>query len=181
VITDHLPEQWLPVPGWESLYEVSDMGQVRSLPRQTVKGIRGGQILKAVIARGRCRYPTVRLSRSGCHENRTVHSLVLAAFAGPCPEGHVSRHGPGGPADARLSNLSYGTPAENSADMARDGTVQHGERNPAARLTAAVVAEIRLLAAAGAIQRDLARTYGISPATVCLIVNWRTWRFPPAS
>lgn len=53
------PEQWLPVPGWEGLYEVSDLGRVRSLRR---KGGRnrwyGGKVLVPYLNKG---YPTVPL------------------------------------------------------------------------------------------------------------------------
>ena len=41
------PERWLPVPGWEGLYEVSDLGRVRSLPRPRRPKMRtyGGKLL----------------------------------------------------------------------------------------------------------------------------------------
>jgi hypothetical protein len=81
--------------------------------------------------------------------------------------------------DNRLVNLSYGTPAENQHDRGRDGTVQAGERNSMAKLTAADVAEIRRRVAGGEVQRSVAREYQVSPAAICLLVSGKTWRYPP--
>ena len=39
-------EKWKPVVDFENLYLVSDSGRVRSLPRKTKTGVRGGKILK---------------------------------------------------------------------------------------------------------------------------------------
>lgn len=59
--------------------------------------------------------------------------------------------------------------------MIRDGTVQSGERNPAAKLTAADVAEIRNRVAAGETQRAVARRYGVSKGALCLMISGKTW------
>lgn len=44
-------ERWLPVPGWEGLYEISDLGCVRSLPRAGKRRNRiyGGKLLKPSV------------------------------------------------------------------------------------------------------------------------------------
>lgn len=50
-----------------------------------------------------------------------------------------------------------------------------GEGNPQAKLTAGQIVEIRARVAAGAVQRRLAAEYGVSPATVCLVVSGKHW------
>ena len=119
-----MTEDWRAVPGWGDLYEVSDQGRVRSLPRVTRGGFSGtrripGKILSPV--------PTVsghvgvmlkdgkRVFRSG------IHRLVMLSFVGPCPEGMEVCHNNGEPSDNRLANLRYGTRSENIYDA-----VQHG-------------------------------------------------------
>ena len=119
---DVTPERWLPVPGWEVLYEASDYGFIRSLPRVDRLGRHWrGRILKPHIDKDG--YGCVVLSGDG---NRSkpirVHQLVTAAFLGPCPEGKEVRHDDGDPRNNRLSNLLYGTHAENMHDKARHGT-----------------------------------------------------------
>lgn len=112
---------WQPIPGYEGLYEVSDLGQIRSLPRKGGNNrTYGGKILKPLL---RPPYLTVVLSRDGIEARLRVHSLVALAFIGQRPAGQQVRHGPGGALDNRLVNLCYGTPAENAADKVRDGTV----------------------------------------------------------
>jgi hypothetical protein len=112
-------ERWVPVPGWEGLYEVSDLGNVRSLPRTVMTGragmkLRKGRVLKLGTYRGGHRHVT--FSRNGITTTYQVHKVVLLAFTGPCPGGLQVRHLNGIPGDNRLENLAYGTPAENMAD-----------------------------------------------------------------
>lgn len=58
----------------------------------------------------------------GRERQRFVHCIVLEAFIGPCPEGMECRHLDGNPANNRIGNLKWGTPAENHADSVRHGT-----------------------------------------------------------
>ena len=80
------PERWLPVVGWEGLYEVSDLGRVRSLPRNTTRG----RVLRANPAANGYRQATV--FRQGHPKSVYVHHLVAEAFIGPRPEGLEIRH-----------------------------------------------------------------------------------------
>lgn len=74
-----MDEIWKAVPGYEGLYEVSDLGRVRSLPRKTRNGrFRVGKILRlSVNSSG---YPMVSLSKDNRHKNVHVHRLVAEAF-----------------------------------------------------------------------------------------------------
>jgi len=118
------PEQWRDVPGWEGLYQVSDLGRVRSLQRTIVYS--NGDTHTVL---GRVRKPngnghgylTVSLYRRNSEVRRYIHRLVLEAFVGPCPPGQEACHGNGNPADNRLSNLRWDTRMENVRDTARHG------------------------------------------------------------
>lgn len=113
-------EKWLPVPDWANLYEVSNMGRVRSLVRKTVSGWKGGRVLTPQLNSGG--YLFVHLSRSGAKVQSRVHQLVLAAFRGPCPAGQEVLHGPRGKTCNELQNLRYGTRLENIFDTVLAGT-----------------------------------------------------------
>jgi hypothetical protein len=172
---DDPTERWLPVVGYEGLYDVSDLGNVRSLPRQTVTGVHGGQVLKPWP--GTRGYLYVTLSRNGKQSHRQVHRLVLEAFHGPCPEGQEGRHGPNGKLDNRASVLRWGTQSENyGADRVRDGTSNRGERNGQAKLTAEIVAECKRQYIAGKTQQVIAREYGVSPGTISDVILGRRWK-----
>lgn len=167
------PERWLPVPGYEGLYEVSDQGRVWSNQWRT-SGKRGGLLKPTRISAGNP-HLKVALYLDGVTSAAQIAHLVAAAFIGPRPEGQVVRHGPGGPADNRLVNLCYGTHAENMQDKKRDGTMPYGVRNPLAVLTVAIVRECRLRCAQGERQEDLAREFRVSQRTIWLAVTGRTW------
>lgn len=107
---------WLPIPGYEGRYEVSDQGEVRSLPRYRS---RGGILRPHPSLPGG--YPSVNLRKDGAGKTMRVHALVMLAFVGPRPEGQVTRHLNGNPLDNRLENLTYGTPTENNLDTVRHG------------------------------------------------------------
>lgn len=118
-----MEEEWRPVVGWEGLYEVSDLGRVRSIPRLGAGGggsmrMRGGQILKRSIENGRAR---VRLCDRERIVRKRVYVLVAEAFLGPRPPGHDVRHLDDVATNDVLTNLAYGTRAENIEDAERNG------------------------------------------------------------
>jgi len=117
---------WRPIEGFEGLYEVSDEGQIRSLERRVRSGQRGGfrtvgeRILVANVA-NKNGHLRVGLRKDGRTIPMWVHRAVAKAFI-PNPEGHpYALHGPGGPADNRVSNLRWGTHSDNVLDMFRQG------------------------------------------------------------
>ncbi|WP_211339176.1 NUMOD4 motif-containing HNH endonuclease [Salana multivorans] len=123
------PETWLPVVGYEGLYEVSDRGRVRSLDRLSAAGApQRGRVLRPSIAKGG--YPMVSLYRDRGRSTRTVHRLVLLAFVGPEPEGAEACHRDGNPTNNALPNLYWGTHSENMHDA-----VRHGRNRQARRTT----------------------------------------------
>ena len=116
-------ETWKPVPGYEGLYEVSSHGRVKSLPRTTTRG--GIMKLQHGNARG---YHSVGLYKCDVRTPHYVHHLVLLAFVGPRPDGLEVRHLDGNDLNNTLSNLVYGTSAENKADTKRHGRQYLGSR-----------------------------------------------------
>ena len=177
---DELDEIWKPVAkaGWEDLYEVSNLGRVRSLRRKTKSGWRGGKVIGTYIRHDG--YPEVQLcGGNGRRLKRMVHLLVLEAFVRECPEGQEALHGPGGKADASLANLSWGTRSKNTGeDRARDHQSNRGERHGLTTLTWEQVCEIRSLI--GQVpQNKLAERYGVSKQTITNIKTGYTWAHPP--
>ncbi|MFF1540504.1 NUMOD4 motif-containing HNH endonuclease [Microbacterium sp. NPDC058269] len=117
-------ENWLPIPGWEGLYEVSDLGRVRSLDR--LSPVRGGSLALRkgrVRSLGTDRYGRrcIPLSRNGVQTMKQVHRLVLEAFVGPCPAGQEACHWDGDPTNNKLENLRWDSHTANEADKLRIG------------------------------------------------------------
>lgn len=85
-ILDWLYEYYVPVKGYEGLYEVSNWGNVRSVDRTTPdnKKIKGKRIIPHFGGRD-LDYLYVGLSKNSTVKNKSVHRLVAQAFI-PNPE-----------------------------------------------------------------------------------------------
>lgn len=115
-----MSENWLPIPGHEGLYEVSDLGRIRSVAHQGPTRWVPQRILRQSI--GTHGYPKVSLQKDLQAKSHTVHSLVASAFLGPRPEGMEVRHLDGNCLNPVAANLRYGTRSENRYDQVRHGT-----------------------------------------------------------
>lgn len=113
-------ETWKEVPNYEGLYEVSDQGRVMA--------VKSKPLIRKLYSNARG-YQVVGLSRNGVEKKMMVHRLVLEAFVGPCPDGMETLHRNDDPADNRLSNLRWGTHAENILDMKANGNFNSGRWN----------------------------------------------------
>jgi len=102
-------EIWRTVVGHPN-YEVSDHGRVRIIKTGAIKG--------TTLNR---KYPSVTMYTQGRYRD-CIHRMVAAAFIGPRPVGMEVRHLDGDPTNNHVSNLTYGTHAENMADRRLHGT-----------------------------------------------------------
>ena len=120
-------EIWKPVKEFEGLYEVSNLGQVRSLNYKRTKGTK---ILKLVIDKDG--YLRVNLYKNGKQYNKKVHRLVTAAFI-PNPEGKTEvNHIDGNKTNNRVENLEWVTHSENIQHAWESGLCEPltGENHP---------------------------------------------------
>jgi len=118
-------EYWRPVKDYEGLYEVSNLGSVRSMDRSihTKTGVRHwqGKLLKPRIGSGG--YALVSLYHAGRVIHPRIHVLVLETFVGPRPApDYDCCHNDGNAANNSLCNLRWDTRRENHADLVRHGT-----------------------------------------------------------
>lgn len=110
-LKDNFPiEAYLPVVGYEGMYEVSNLGNVRSVRRVTVRidGIRlvhVGRTLKSWVATSK--YPTVQLTRNAVSKSCSVHRLVAIAFLNNPHNFAEVNHINGDKLDNRLENLEW--------------------------------------------------------------------------
>lgn len=108
-------EQWKAVAGYEGIYEVSDLGSIRSLDRKNSLGrsIKGRALKPAGV-----RYLKVVLYVEGKRRTVTVHRLVAEAFIG-IPQGMHVDHIDGDKHNNRLSNLQVLSQLENQQKYLR--------------------------------------------------------------
>lgn len=109
-------EIWKDIKGFEGLYQVSNLGRVKSLKRFR-KGKDGSlvtvkeKILKPLITKG---YYQVLLCKQAIKKKYLVHRLVWSAFNGSIPEGLQVNHINEIKSDNRLENLNLMTAKENT-------------------------------------------------------------------
>lgn len=149
-----MPEQWKPVSGYESSYEVSDTGKVRSVTRQDTRGAnRQGRELSQHVRRYQNGYETttVALSYGNLVRSKIVSRLVAEAFLDPVEGKDMVLHWDGDGTNNDVSNLRWGDHNDNKADSLRLG--EYG------KLTDAQVAEIRSRDASCA---QIGREFGVT-------------------
>lgn len=131
------PEQWLPVPDWEDLYEVSDRGRVRSLDRMRLAPLGQPYLKRGVVLKLRTTttgYHYVTMRGDGRLRTARVHTLVLEAFVGPRPPDCEVLHRDGTKLNNAVSNLRWGTKVENSADSLKHGVHPSASKSTCPRL-----------------------------------------------
>ena len=105
---------WKPVVGYEGLYEVSNYGEVRSLPRNNTKG----KVLKLYHNKHNG-YLYCSLSKDNKASTKRVHVLVAQAFLGMTAKGFdpncVVDHVDGDKTNNCIDNLELVTQKENDA------------------------------------------------------------------
>jgi hypothetical protein len=115
-------ERWREVPGYAGLYQVSDLGNVASVPRVVARRNGTRHTVRGRWLRpwpgGQGPYVSVALWRGRERRVFRVARLVLLAFVGPPPEpGMQASHEPNpDPLDNRLCNLRWRTHHENMVE-----------------------------------------------------------------
>jgi hypothetical protein len=123
-------------------------------------------------------YGKVRIGSRTCR----VHLLACERHHGPRPQGMYALHLPVICHNQKCFNwqhLYWGTQKQNMADRVTDGNgwIQDGENNYNAKMTWALINEIRARYAAGGItQGALGAEYGMDRRRVSLIVTRRVWQ-----
>lgn len=120
-----MEEIWKPIKGYEGYYEISNLGNVRSLDHEVKERwgyvkIKGKLLHPSINGFG---YQVFRLAKDGIKKMGTVHRIVAETFI-PNPENkpfvlHKVSIADGG--TNSVDNLYWGTQSENLKDCIRDG------------------------------------------------------------
>jgi hypothetical protein len=169
-------EIWRPVKGYENLYEVSNIGRVRSLPREVPHwrggvSLRKGRIRKAPLNHDG--YRVVSLKCGSHKETVSVHVLVCASFNSARPKGAVARHLDGDRLNNCADNLAWGSVQDNHNDRREHGRSFAGDRNPNAALASKDVLAIRASEEPSTV---LAARFGVQRSAISKIRTGRTWK-----
>ena len=160
-------EIWKPIPG-QPEYEASDMGRIASVKFGKFRVLR---------PRLRTGYPVATLTHGGHQKQHSVHRLILETFSGPALGRHGS-HLNNDRSDNRPCNLIWESVSENNQRKHQHGTMAHGERHGAAKLTEEQVLAIRAEYVPGSIShRFLGNKYSVSESLIGLILQGKRWGY----
>lgn len=121
--------------------------------------------------RGVNRYGYGQLQTWDRTQERLVHRAAFKLVNGSIPDGMMVLHKCDNPPCFRPSHLFPGDQVTNMRDCAAK---KRTKRN--CKLQPAQVETIRLLAARGARQAQLAAAFGVDQSTISMIVNFRLWK-----
>lgn len=180
-------EIWKPCPEYESHYEISNLGNLRSkrvfIPNDSIFGELKGTWKKKKIKNqtyNRDGYKTSKLCKEGKCRRLTIHRLVAKAFI-PNPEGLSQvNHIDGNKDNNKVDNLEWVSPSGNIKHAYETGliTKDHliGENNAISKLTWVEVRDIRKQLKNGYKGKELAEIYGVTEGTISYIKNNKIWK-----
>ena len=114
-----MEEVWKSIDGYEGLYEVSNLGRVRSLDRVVYRSYKGhpnwpmkvkGRVLRSGTDRGGYSFVILQNKGKRC---RLVHRLVAEAFMSNTENKEEINHIDGNKKNNSVDNLEFCTPSEN--------------------------------------------------------------------
>lgn len=104
-----------------------------------------------------------------------AHVAAYMERNGAVPGGMCVMHSCDNPLCVNPGHLSVGTTGDNMRDRTRKGRTAKQSMNGRAKLTEALVIEIRQKLAAGAKKRPLSREYGVSDTLIRYIARGSIW------
>ena len=131
-------EEWKDIEGYEGLYQISNLGRVKSLMfRNNKYSFNKIYFMKPQNnAKG---YKTIRLSKDGVVENHRIHRLVAKHYIPNLNNKPCVNHIDGNKQNNNVSNLEWATHSENLKHAHRTGLKKatflgcYGKDNPSSK------------------------------------------------
>lgn len=172
-----IEEIWKDIPDYENLYQVSNLGRVKSLPREWIGGKNCKRFHPEVIFDPKIDngYLRVGLSKNNKRIFFRIHRLVLSAFT---EDSNLQvNHKNGIKTDNRLENLEWVTSSENVKHAYETGLKigMKGEKHPNSKLNNDIVKNIRENKFNLTV-REFAECYDVSVRLIYNIINKEIWQ-----
>lgn len=164
-----LQEEYRVIEGYEGLYEISNLGNVKSFSKHQ----EGKKLVSWDNGKG---YKRVCLAKEGKKKNHYLHRLVAGHFIpNPLLKKEVN-HIDGCKENNAVSNLNWVNSSENKIHAFDTGLMQNGEGHSKAKLTWDKVDDIRsIYKNSNCTYEDLAKMYQVNSTTIRDVIKNITW------
>lgn len=164
-----MKEIWKDIPEYEGLYQVSNLGRIKSLRRNKLMSLNTGSI----------EYYQVKLTKNKVIRSYLLHRLVAITFI-PNPSNLKEiNHKDSNKLNNYIDNLEWVTSKQNTKHSYDSGRKKpmRGELGPLAKINNAQVVEIRRLIKEGNLtQTKIGQMFGLKPSAISSIKKRQTWK-----
>ena len=170
-----MKEIWRDVVGYEGLYEVSNMGRIKSLPRKVNIGNSKNRLTTEKNLKPEKSYGYLRLvlNNNNIQKHYLIHRLVAQAFI-PNPENKSDiNHIDSNRSNNIISNLEWVTRKENMEHCIKMGRNNRGEKQGSSVLKEKDIIKIRKSKLS---IKTLADKFNVSKGNIYHILKKETWK-----
>lgn len=161
-------EIWLPVVGYENLYEISNLGRVKSLSKVGSKK----ELIRKTGTDVRNGYVTIILRKNNIPLTKRVHSLVVEAFLKiKTNRKIVCNHKDGNKQNNKLSNLEVISQKENVLHSIRSGNTRIPIKDERynSKIKESDFQTLNNLFKEGKTSKEIAKIFNVNPTTISRI------------
>jgi len=165
-------EEWRDIVGYEGLYEVSNIGRVRSVKKDVY-------FLKSFQRKKEIHYIYFFLSKNGVRKSYYCHRLVAQSFIFNFNNKPCVNHIDNNPENNKVENLEWCTQKENVYHALKQGRHsliniinKKGETTTSAKLKEKDIFSIR---SSNLLLKELAEIYKVNISAISKIKNRKTW------
>lgn len=170
-----MEEIFVDIKGFEGLYQISNLGRVKSLSRPSLPKVRAIPLpirfIKVNISLSG--YAICGLSKDGQSTMLFVHRLIALHFIPNPEEKPYVNHIDGVKSNYNIENLEWVTPKENAAHASRIGLLKR--KSATERLSFEIAEKIRVQKPYYTVSK-LAEMYNVRPITIYNVLNYTTWK-----
>lgn len=158
-------EIWKPIKDFENIYEVSNLGRIKSFKNYKISFLIGSSSGDGYRAITLCGNKNKRIY---------IHRLVALHFIENLENKIEVNHINGIKDDNRVENLEWCTKSENSIHALKNGLAKSGENSKKHKLTEKQVKEIKNSSLKGV---ELSKIYNIGEMQISRIKNNINWKY----
>ena len=169
-----MKELFKDITGYEGSYQVSNLGNVKTLEREIFSNSKLIYIQKEKILKHyktKEGYLSVILYKNSKQKHFLIHRLVAECFL--LNKNQCVNHIDGNKMNNKISNLEWVTNSQNHIHAYETGLKLRGENCNMSKLTEKEVLSIRNMK--GITQQEIANIYNVSRKCISKILNRQTW------